>query len=341
MDLSSEYLIEVFYTYCKRPFHKKYQNIFNAECPVCKEGKSTGRQRRLYYFPNKNYFYCHNCARSWKPFEWVKEVTHLTVPEILKENNKYIQDIKPNSLIQRQEKQKKAPLLQSEQDILPDGCVDLTDKAQLDYYKHNSVVQRAYAYCTERRLFNAINKCSKLYASLDDKIHKNRLIIPFFSSDNKVISYQSRALFKDQKPRYLTKMGEKPVFNINNVDAEIPYIFIFEGPIDSMFVKNGVALAALSPTHKQLEQLKGLIGYELIFVFDNDKNNQQTQQRIEKHIKGGSHVFIWPSEISQYKDFNEVCCKLNLNEISWKFVVKNSTSGPAALLKHNLLNKSC
>jgi hypothetical protein len=337
VELSSEYLIEVFYTYCKRPFHKKYQNIFNAECPICKEGKSTGRQRRLFYFPNKNYFYCHNCARSWKPFDWVKEVTHLTVPEILKENSKHLQNPKKTSLkIYQHECLKANDFEKTNRDILPEGCVDLTDKTQIDYYKNNSIVQHAYVYCNKRRLFQAANACAKLYVSLDDKIHKNRLIIPFFSQENKIVSYQSRALFENQTPRYLTKFGEKPVFNINNIVADIPYVFVFEGPIDSMFVKNGVALAALSPTHKQLEQLKALIGYQLIFVFDNDKNNQQTQQRIKKHIKGGSHVFIWPNELSRYKDFNEICCSLDLNEISWNFIVKNSAFGPAALLKYNL-----
>lgn len=337
IELSSEYLIEVFYTFCKRPYHKKYQNIFNAECPICKEGKSVGRQRRLFYFPNKNYFYCHNCARSWKPFEWVKEVTQLTVPEILKENKKYLLNKTPSTKIVSFQNSTNDNI--NVQDILPANCVDLTDQTQLEYYKNNKIVKVAYQYCVKRRLFDAVNSCKKLYVCLDDKIHKNRLVIPFFSEENKIISYQTRALFENQIPRYLTKIGEKPVFNINNITSDIPYVFVFEGPIDSMFVKNGVALAALAATHKQIEQLKSLIGYQLIFVFDNDKNNKQTQKRIEKHIKSGSHVFIWPKELEQFKDFNEICCKLNLNEISWNFIVKNSTFGDIALLKHILSKK--
>ena len=87
MELNQEFLIETFYSYCRRPVHKKYQNVFNAECPVCKEGKSAGRTRRLFYFPHKQYFYCHNCVKSWRPFEWVKDVTGWTFPEIVRKNN--------------------------------------------------------------------------------------------------------------------------------------------------------------------------------------------------------------------------------------------------------------
>jgi len=103
-----------------------------------------------------------------------------------------------------------------------------------------------------------------------------------------------------------------------------------------MFVKNGVAMASLAPTEKQMQQLNNLIGYEQIYVFDNDKNNQQTAKKIEKYIKSGKRIFIWPKEFSKFKDFNEICCNLELDEIPWKFVVKNAANGQEALIKQKL-----
>lgn len=334
MELSQEFLIELFYTHCKRPIHKKYQNSFNAECPVCKEGKSQGRSRRLYYFPAKEYFYCHNCSRSWRPFDWVKEVTNLTFPEIIKRNNERLQrteNTSKNASFNTQQ------LKSIEVPDLPDNSIDITDNAQLAYYNNNKFVSLAKSYCENRRLLTAVNSCKKFYVSLEDKVHKNRLVIPFYDMDNKPVCYQTRALTENQFPRYLTKFGEKHLFNLNNINSSIPYVFVFEGPIDSMFVKNGVAIAALSPTHKQETYLQNLIGYELIYVFDNDKNNKQTSKRIQKHIADGKKVFVWPTEFRQFKDFNEVCCKLKLNEVPWKFVVKNSASGPEAVIKQKLL----
>tara|TARA_R110000868_G_scaffold103681_18_gene285395 strand:+ start:347 stop:1348 length:1002 start_codon:yes stop_codon:yes gene_type:complete len=331
VDLSQEFLIEVFYTHCRRPIHKKYQNSFNAECPVCKEGKSAGRSRRLYYFPAKGYFYCHNCCRSWRSFEWVKEITNLTFPEIIKRNNEKVQGSEEKPIETTPE-----PVVRIVAD-LPDNSIDLSDAQQVSYYKDNKFVKLALECCNERRLFTAANTCKKFYISLEDKVHKNRLVIPFWDENSKVVCYQTRALTPNQFPRYLTKFGEKDLFGLNNITSDIPYVFVFEGPIDSMFVRNGVAVASLTPTNKQETYLNNLIGYQPIYVFDNDKDNKQTAKRIEKHIRGNKRVFIWPQDFRNFKDFNEVCCHLKMDEIPWQFVVKNTAYGPEALIKQKLL----
>lgn len=332
MELNQEFLIETFFSYCKRPLHRKYQNVFNAECPVCKEGKSAGRSRRLFYFPHKQYFFCHNCSKSWRPFEWVKEVTTLTIPEILKKNND-----KADAFTSYTKIISVAPKI--EELVIPDlpeNSINLTDSSQVEYYKDNKFVKLALEYCNSRRLLTATNSCKQFFLSLEDKVHKNRLVIPFYGDTNKIVCYQTRALTQNQFPKYLTKFGEKEIFGLTNIDSEIPYVFIFEGPIDSMFVKNGVAMASLAPTEKQLQQLNSLIGYEQIYVFDNDKNNKQTSKKIEKYIKEGKQIFIWPKEFVKFKDFNEICCSLNLDEISWKFIVSNASHGPTATLKYKL-----
>ena len=331
MELHPEFLIEVLYAYCKRPFHKKYQNIFNAECPICKEGKSAGRSRRLFYFPNKQYFYCHNCARSWKPFEWVKEVSGLTVPEILKKNKQKTEQQVKTKVVSPQEQVKTLVVPD-----LPENSIDLTDEYQFDYFKSNHYVKIAKQYCEYRRLFTAINTCKKFYISLEDSVHKNRLVIPFLGNNNKIVSYQTRALLENQHPKYLTKYGEKELFNFANIESEIPYVFVLEGPIDSMFIKNGVAMASLAPTQKQLQQINSLIGYQIIYVFDNDSNNKHVFKKIEKTIKAGKTVFLWPKELEKFKDFNEMGCRLKIDEIPWKFVVKHSFEGAEALLKLKL-----
>lgn len=339
MELNQEFLIETFYSYCKRPLHKKYQNAFNAECPICKEGKSAGRSRRLFYFPHKQYFFCHNCSKSWRPLEWVREVTALTFPEIIRRNNEKAGEVSQSvpTLIRNTVIEPASVVISD----LPENSIDLTDLSQVEFYKDNKYVKLALEYCHKRRLFTATNSCNKFYVSLEDRVHKNRLVIPFYGDNNKIICYQTRALTQNQFPKYLTKFGEKELFGLPNVDSSIPHVFVFEGPIDSMFVKNGVAMASLAPTEKQMNQLASLIGYETIYVFDNDKNNDQTSRKIEKYIKEGKKIFIWPKEFSKFKDFNEICCSLDLNEIPWNFVLKNSAKGSEALIKQKLFKSPC
>lgn len=334
MELNQEFLLETFFSYCKRPLHKKFQNVYNAECPICKEGKSAGRSRRLFYFPNKDYFYCHNCSKSWKPIEWIKEVTGWVFFEIVRKNNEKLSNGRQTVSSNNQTHQQELPKFISD---LPENAIDLTNEAELSFYKDNKYVKLALEYCHSRRLFTAVNSCKRFYISLDDKTHKNRLVIPFYAESGKADCYQTRALDKRQFPKYLTKFGEKSLFGLTNVNTDIPYVFVFEGPIDSMFVKNGVAMASLSPTEKQTNELNSLIGYETIWVFDNDKNNTQTFEKISKHINSGKRVFIWPKEFYKYKDFNEVCCKIDVDEIPWKFVVKNSAVGKEALIKQKLV----
>ena len=329
MELNQEFLIEIFYSFCRRPVYKKYQNVFNGECPVCKEGKSSGRSRRLFYFPNKEYLYCHNCSKSWKPLEWVKEVTNLSVPEIIKRNRAKQED---SSVFIPKVSTENKPIVIPD---LPENSIDITDPTQLNFYQTSSVVSKAVKYCEERRLFTAINSCKKFFISLEDKYHKNRLIIPFINN-NKIVCYQTRSLYPNQTPKYLTKIGEKELFGFQNVSETIPYVFIFEGPIDSMFVKNGVAMASLSPTESQQKQLNSLIGYKQIYILDNDKNNKETSKKIEKYINEGKTIFIWPEELKAFKDFNEVCVKQNKDEFEWTLIIKNSFSGPQAKIKYKM-----
>ena len=176
MELSQEFLLETFYSYCKRPLYKKYQNIFNAECPVCKEGRSTGRSRRLFFFPLKNYLYCHNCSKSWTPFEWVKEVTSLSVPEILKRNKNPTSSVALKFSVTNNIDS--AHQLVTED--LPSESIDLTDASQIAFYQTNRYVNIALEYCNKRRLFTAVNSCRKFFLSLKDKVHKNRYINTFY-----------------------------------------------------------------------------------------------------------------------------------------------------------------
>jgi hypothetical protein len=262
--------------------------------------------------------------------DWVKEVSGLTFPEIVKRNKeKSGQTFTP---IKNEEPKEQVALPD-----LPENSIDLTDENQVKYFFDDDYILLAEKCLRDRRLLTAVNSCKKFYISLEDKVHKNRLVIPFFDENKKVVCYQTRALSDKEHPRYLTKFGEKEIFNISNIDSDIPHVFIFEGPIDSMFVRNGVAMASLSPTEKQETYLNNLIGYEKIYVFDNDKNNEQTAKRIEKHIKQNKKIFVWPKEFRDFKDFNEVCCKLKIDEIPWQFVVKHSAEGAEALLKQKLL----
>jgi hypothetical protein len=109
---------------------------------------------------------------------------------------------------------------------------------------------------------------------------------------------------------------------MDRVDPTFPYIFIFEGPIDAMFVKNGVSSAGLSLTEAQKQQLLEFPFHEKIWVLDNPRFDDAASKKIKELILDRQKVFKWPSSMS-YKDFNEMAMFEEIDSIEPKTIIDN------------------
>jgi len=226
-----------------------------------------------------------------------------------------------------------------EPEILPKDSVNIFDTTQVFKNMKNHHFKECVAYVCKRRLHSAINKPKTFWFSSVDYIHKNRLIIPFYDLDGKIVYYQSRKLPSDKSelPNYLSKSGgDRSLFNADRI-SEFPYIFIFEGPIDACFCKNGVAVSGInksrnSLTEKQEDQLKNFPLHTKIWVLDNQNQDETAHKKIKQLIESKQKVFVWPKTIP-YKDFNEMCVDRKTNGVETDFVLKNSFEGPKARLQ--------
>lgn len=337
MVLPQEYIVQKFYQYAGYPKYKKSSNTYEAGCPICREGTSWLKKRRCYYLVEDSIICCHNCGWFSKPLKWIQEVAGQTYDEIIKEARTY--DILPEDISHED-----IPLqLQKVNDKLPLDCINLFDTNQTEYHKNNPIVQKALELIKKRKLDTAINRPSSLWLSLTDKIHKNRLIIPFYNEKEDIVFYQSRTIINqpnDRLPKYLSKInGEKALFNLDKINPELDYIFIFEGPIDAFFVKNGTAVAGIQEnsnnTFSSLQQLQINI-FKLtktIWVLDSQWLDSASRIKTKRLIDQGETVFIWPEKVgTRYKDFNDACIAAGINEISSKFILDNSYSGLKAKL---------
>ena len=71
-----------------------------------------------------------------------------------------------------------------------------------------------------------------------------RLVIPFFDKSGKMFAYQGRA-FGNETPRYITLklVSEKEkIYGLERIDFD-SHVFVVEGPIDSLFIDNCLAVA--------------------------------------------------------------------------------------------------
>ena len=336
MILPQTYVTQKFYQYAGYPKFKRLTNTYEAGCPVCKEGKSWQKKRRCYYIVDDDMICCHNCGWFSKPLRWIREVSGLTYEEIINELRTY--DILPADIGKEEVLVKQT----READTLPMDSINLFDQNQLSFYKDNKVVRDALDIIKKRRLDTAVNKPDSLWLSLTDRVQKNRLILPFYDSRGDIAFYQTRAIYKTEHniPKYLGKInGEKSLFNLNKISQDLEYIFIFEGPIDAFFVRNGIAVAGIQEKSDsmfstiQKEQLNAFKLHKRIWVLDSQWLDQASRNKTKKLIDNNETVFIWPEKIGkQFKDFNDICITAKINEVSPQYIIEHSYTGLKAKL---------
>lgn len=192
------------------------------------------------------------------------------------------------------------------------------------------VSHRFRTYCEKRKIpLNKVyytDKFDKLseYAETPVK-DKERLILPFFDEEGKLFAMQGRSLDKDQI-RYITLLFDKDkpkIFGMNETDMSKPF-FVVEGPIDSFFVSNCVAMAGADVS------LNKYISNAII-VFDNEPRNKQITSKVKKYLEDGYQVVIWPDSIKE-KDINDMI--LNNHDVN-EILNKNIYKGLSGLLKLN------
>lgn len=336
LQIAPQLIEKVLKQYSKR-FIKKTETLWNAECPICGEGRSSGRKRRLFYFVDKNYFYCHNCCRSWNPLQWIQEVTHWSLNEIYNYNKQYQfqalchNNIKTNKT-SLEEVKLQLPKFTYEIKHLSSDC----QLGERQWW----VLSRAQIYCQQRKLWEAISSPLYFFVSFDsNSSHFERLIIPFFDQNFKLIFYQSRALLQEQHPKYLSATGfEKPLYGLHALKSaeQKPWLFLCEGPIDAMFLENGLALGGLWPNELQKKQLAQIAqNYSnKVVILDFDRAGYRV---IEKWIQTFPDwkIFVWPRnqlvkkclwQEGQKIDLNSLCLKQNKNYVDPQWILENSFS---------------
>ena len=332
--IPEQYVVNVLYENIYKISYNKYNKSYNGCCPICKEGNSWGKKKRFYYIPEKELAYCHNCGYSKKALTFITEVTNKSLHEIINEVKEFDIEILPIE----EPKEVKKVIDKS----LPEDCINLSDISQIEYYKDNAVVKTALQLIRDRKLDKGINKPKTFYISLKDVVHKNRLILPFYDENDDIIFYQSRGLTKKdlfERPKYLSKVGaERSLYGMQNINSNLDNVFIFEGPIDSYFVENGLATCGITErsdkmfTSLQKEQINKLNLYEKIYVLDNQYCDKAALNKSIILVDNNEKVFIWPKELKRFKDFNDICVAGNKDKIRPEFILKNTHSGLKAKL---------
>jgi len=330
MNLPEQYVVNIFYKYAGSPRYNRLTKNYQGSCPICREGKSWLKKQRLYYIVKSQRLFCHNCGWSGTPYRWIRDVSGMSREEILANSREF-----DDTFVEKTETNKHFVT-----PTLPGDCINLYDKAQIDFYKDNKDIQRAVKYLHDRRIFTATNRPPSIYYCRNDFTHHDRIVIPFFDAQEKIIFYQTRSISPtDPRPKYLGKIdGEKSLFNINNITPDLDCVFVLEGPFNAFFVKNSVAVGGIQDNSntlfapRQKQQIKLLEKfYKIIWVLDSQWIDSAGYRKTKILIEQKQNVFIWPRAIGlRYKDFNDMCVDLSVDHVQPQFIIDNTYNSAEA-----------
>ena len=306
-------------------FKKKKDYLWNFRCPVCGDSQRNKNKCRGFVFQVKgNLLYkCHNCQFS-APLPKLIEVVD---PALYKQYQ----------LEKFKDGKKKRPDMRKVNKIVSQSPVfEIDATSTLTPVSNLNTEHPAKEYLLQRKLpLEALyftEKFQEWTNSVKPGTFENitqdepRIIIPFRDKEGNVFGYQGRSL-SNSGLRYITILleeGRPKIFGLNTLDYD-QTIYVTEGPFDSLFLKNCVAMAGAD--------LSGIsdLGNNVVFIYDNEPRNKQITSRMGKLIDSGQSVVIWPSNITQ-KDINDMI----LAGIPVQSIIKSNTyHGLKATLKFN------
>jgi len=299
-------------------FKRVKSNLYNFRCPICGDSKKNKTKTRGYLYTmkaNVNYK-CHNCGASMSLGNFIKKIDTTLYKKYSLE--KFKDGFTGRNFVTEEPEFKfEAPKFAPKVNLpkaseIPAAKLYL-EKRNLDPTKF---------YYTDK--FKAwVNTLVEKFDNIE--YDEPRIIIPLIY-ENQLIGFQGRALGPNSV-KYITIMLEEnapKVYGIDKINEKEP-IYIVEGPFDSHFLDNSVAMVGADLDTRPF----GWSNY--IWVFDNEPRNREIVNRISKTIDRGEQVVIWPNNILE-KDLNDMV----LSGHDVQTVIKSNTYvGLEAKLKFN------
>ena len=321
--MSSSYIDVKYINLCSsllERFKQKHTNLWNFRCPICGDSKKSKTKCRGFVYEKRNkYFYkCHNCNYGTSFNRFLEKIS----PALHKN---YITEQYKEDAWRKKDEPKSIP----EFNFVPefnhvlqgmDSISSLTtDHPARNYLKNRLIPERYFRdlyLCKEfKKWTNSIipNKFSSLEHDAP------RLVIPFFDCKHNIIGYQGRSFNPKEQAKYITiKMEgvENLIYGEERVNIK-KKIYCVEGPLDSLFLPNCLAIAGLN--------FKG-VKLSNVIVLDNERRNVQIVDALKKLIINGYSVCIWPDSVKE-KDINEMIISGKTTDDIVEIIDNNTYSG--------------
>jgi transcription elongation factor Elf1 len=322
-----------------RNFKKKSDYLWNYSCPVCGDSSKNKLKARGYIYKVKSDLFvkCHNCGYGTNLGNFIKYVDTNLYDEYVLERYK-------GGANKHNANKDPTPILEfPKEELLEDDI--LSSLSRLDTLP---ITHPAVAYVVNRKIPK--DKWGLLYFAPKFKAFTNsvtakfqepiqdehpRMVIPFFTPAGKCFAFQGRAYGKEEPKYYTIKVDEtqEKIYGLDRLDYSRP-ITVVEGPIDSLFIPNAIAVSGASFDTPTIRQLLA----NATIVMDNEPRNKDIVKQLDKYIEAGYNVCMFPDYIEQ-KDINEMILSgKNADEIK-ELINTNTFKGIEAKLKFSTWRK--
>lgn len=300
-------------------FKRVKADLYNFRCPLCGDSQKNKSKTRgyLYAVKTNTNFRCHNCGAGMSLNNFLKELDPTLHKQYTLEKFKEGYTGK-NFVVEKPKFEFSKPKFSKKLD-LPKASSNQIAKEYLEKRKLNP--EKFYFadkfqewVNTQKPTFSRIVK------------DESRIVIPLYTIEGEIFGFQGRALGLNSV-KYITVILDDSIpklYGLNKINAN-ETVYIVEGPFDSEFVENGIAMCGADV------DVSSCNFKDVVYVFDNEPRNREICSRMNKIIESGSKVVIWSKSIRQ-KDIND-CVIAGLSVMD--MLKSNTHSGLEAKVKFN------
>lgn len=300
-------------------FKKVKHGQWAFRCPICGDSKKSASKTRggFYLAPDGQSYNmgCFNCGASMKFSSFLKMIDPVLSDEYRLEDYRE----KHQSIPVKTNAPKPIPKPEPKK---PSGVLSLdrVDKLPNDHPVIKYLLGRKLPRDKFDRLY-VVPKYVSWIRSMGEKMGGDehpRLVMPFFDSRGNVTRFTARA-FDAREPKYLYTVVQKESSRVYGMDIvkKDELCYVLEGPLDSLFFDNAVAVGTASYKAQELLELTNRV-----IVPDNQPRNRDVCKNLEYVINRGDRVCLWQEETP--KDINDMI-KAGYTIDSIKSLIERST----------------
>lgn len=288
-------------------FAWKKSNLAVCRCPVCGDSAKNKSKTRFYFYEKAgNYFVrCHNCDYSTTLGMFIRYMDETLYRQYCLES---FSDRHQGRVLEPEPKPQTPPKPRNDALETIARLSDLPkDHPGVRWAETRRIPEhRRHLLYYAPNFFEFVNLIDPDAKVGDDE----RIVIPIFGLNGDLTGVQGRLLktstAKFKEIRYITikvnPNGNRLWYGLERVKKDEP-IIVTEGPIDSLFLRNSVAMLGLSDP---LYVPEGVPKDRLIYALDNEPRNEQVVDAMSKLLSGGRTVCVWDRNVNSIKDINDM-----------------------------------